>query len=326
MPNPGRILAALGRHGPVLLALSLLTGIAAPALAAVAHNLLALSALLLTLGSFLTAGLSPPEKRVSLLLIAATLGWAGLGVPLLIAGALMMARPAADMQAGVLLSVIAPPVGSAAAIAAILGLRPRLALLASILLTGLAPVTMPLLTYGLASGISLDMQYIALRLASIIGAAGLLAAFLLRWPTRTNWLLPDTQAAAGVAVVGLIVVGLATTDSIRSFWRLDAELFLRYVLVAVAMNIAITGIGAGLFAATGFRNAGTVGLIGGNRNVTLAWAAASGTLHSWTEAYVAACVIPILLLPLVIRGVFAIRKELRARTAEIQPPKPSRHD
>jgi ACR3 family arsenite transporter len=316
MPNPGRILAALGRNGPALLALSLLSGIAAPALAAAAHGLLPLSAVLLTLGSFLTAGLSPPEKRLGLRLIAATLGWAGLGVPLLVAGALAVTRPAADMQAGVLLSVIAPPVGSAAAIAAILGLQPRLALFASILLTVLAPVTMPLLTYGLASGISLDMQYIALRLAGIVGVAGLLAALLLRWPTQTKWLLPDAQGAAGVAVVGLIIVGLATTDSIRSFWRLDADLFLRYVLVAVAMNIAVTFASAGLFAATGFKNAGTVGLVSGNRNVTLAWAAASGTLHSWTEAYVAACVIPILILPLLVRGGFAFRKEHRARIAE----------
>jgi arsenite transporter len=325
MSSPGRILATLGRHGPALLALSLLTGIAAPGVAAAAHHLLAVSAFLLTLGSFLTAGLSPPEKRVGLRLIIATLLWAGLGVPILVAGALSITHPTADMQAGVVLSVIAPPVGSAAAIAAILHLRPRLALLASIVLTALAPISMPLLTYGLASGISLDTHYIALRLASIIVAAGILASFLLRWPTRTSWLLPDAQAASGVAIVGLIIVGLATTDSIRLFWRIDAELFLRYTLVAVAINAAITGIGAALFATTGLKNAGTVGLISGNRNVTLAWAAASGTLHAWTEAYVAACVIPILLLPIVLRGVFAIQREVRAREIEIYPPKPNHH-
>src|SRR4051812_23430538 len=58
---------------------------------------------------------------------------------------------------------------------------------------------------------------------------------------------------------------------------------------------------ASVFTATGFRNACTIGLISGNRNVTLAWAAAGGTLSMFTEAYVAACVIPILSLPLIIK-------------------------
>jgi len=61
VPTPGRAFAALGRHGPILLVLLLVSGTIVPSLAAVAHAILPMSAFLLTLGSFLTAGLSLRE-------------------------------------------------------------------------------------------------------------------------------------------------------------------------------------------------------------------------------------------------------------------------
>jgi hypothetical protein len=312
IPSPGYAFVAVGRHGPILLVLSLVSGTAAPGLAAIAHAILPMSAFLLTLGSFLTAGLSPPENAVRLRLTVATVAWAGLGVPLLTSVGLFLAHFGTDTQSGVLLSVLAPPVGSAAAIAAILGLQPRLALIVSIVLTILAPLSMPLLAKILGIEITLDMFFIAKRLTFIIGAAGVIAAVALRWRRQTAWVLPDSAAAAGVAVIGLVIVGLATTDGIRASWHTDAHLFLEYAIAAVMVNAAITVLSAGLFTNTGFKNACTIGLVSGNRNVTLAWAAAGGTLSTFTEAYVAACVIPILSLPLVIKGVFVVLKSIRA--------------
>ena len=311
--NPGHAFAALGRHGPILLVLSLVSGTAVPTLAAIAHAILPMSAFLLTLGSFLTAGLSPREDAVRLRLTVATVAWAGLGVPLVVACGLMLAHVGTDTQSGVLLSVLAPPVGSAAAIAAILGLQPRLALIVSIVLTILAPLSMPLLAKMLGSEIPLDMYFIAKRLTVIIGTAGAIAAIALRWRKQTSWVLPNNEAAAGVAVIGLVIVGLATTDGIRAAWRMDAHLLLEYAVAAILVNVAITLLSAGLFTATGFKNACTIGLVSGNRNVTLAWAAAGGTLSTFTEAYVAACVIPILILPLMIKGSFVLLKTFRVR-------------
>ena len=311
--SPGHALAALGRHGPILLVLSLISGMAVPALAAVAHAILPMSAFLLTLGSFLTAGLSPRENAVRLHLTVATVAWAGLGVPLLVTGGLMLTHFGADTRSGMLLSVLAPPVGSAAAIAAILGLRPRLALIVSIVLTIFAPLSMPVLARMLGHEMTLNMFFIAKRLTIIIGAAGIFAAIALRWRKQTSWMLPNTSAAAGVAVMGLVIVGLATTDGIRASWRADANLFIDYAVAAILVNVAITVLSAGLFSATGFKNACTIGLVSGNRNVTLAWAAAGGTLSTFTEAYIAACVIPILSLPLLIKAGFALPKALRAR-------------
>jgi ACR3 family arsenite transporter len=311
--SPGQVFSALGRHGPILLVLSLVAGTTLPRLAAVAHSILPMSAFLLTLGSFLKAGLSPREDLVHLRLTLATAAWAGLGVPLIAACGLAQAHFGRDTQSGVLLSVLAPPVGSAAAIAAILGLQPRLALMASILLTILAPFSMPLLATALGSEITIDMYFVARRLAIIIGAAGVIAAIALRWRRQTSWMLPNNGAAAGVAVIGLVIVGLATTDGIRASWHADPHRFLQYAVAAALVNVAITVLSAGLFTFAGLRTACTVGLVSGNRNVTLAWAAAGGTLSTFTEAYVAACVIPILSLPLLIKSGFMLLNYLPAK-------------
>jgi hypothetical protein len=88
----GQGLTAIGRHGPTLLVLSLVLGAAIAPLATAAYQVLPLSAFLLTLGSFLTAGLAPPEKGLGWRRIALALAWVGLGVPLL-AAAIVVPAP-----------------------------------------------------------------------------------------------------------------------------------------------------------------------------------------------------------------------------------------
>lgn len=299
----GSALAGLGRQGPALLVASLVAGIVVPPLAAQAYAFLPLSAFLLTLGSFLTASLAPPERATGWTSIAVVLVWTGFGVPVLVMAVLPHLALDSALEAGVLLSVLAPPVGSAAAIASMLALRPRLALVASIALTLAAPLSMPALAALLSPGMALDMGHLALRLALIIGAAAVLSRVAVRWRDKVKPVLPDQQAAAGVAVLGLIIVGLATTNGIRAHWTNDPESFLRFLAAAVAVNLGLGIVGTILFWSMGARNALTIGLVSGNRNVTLAWAAAATALPVQAEAYIAACVIPVLALPLAIKSV-----------------------
>ncbi|MGY2051978.1 hypothetical protein [Methylobacterium sp. JK268] len=316
MSSIGVALSALGRHGPLLLVLALAAGAVSSDLASYAHDLLSISAFLLTLGSFLTATLSPPEKGLSRSRLILALAWIGLGVPLLIVTLLVPLHLDPALYSGVVLSVVAPPVGSAAALATMLGLSPRLALTASILLTAAAPALMPLLAALLGAEVSLDVGRLALRLLLIVGAAALLSALTRRWRAHLADVLPSAVAAAGVAVIGLMIVGLAVTHGVRTQLAASPQEFAAYVAAAVAVNLGVGAAASALFAPWGGRDALTVGLVSGNRNVTLAWAAAGTTLAAPSEAYIAACVIPVLSLPLVLKSTFALRaRAARVRTA-----------
>src|SRR5258708_2587782 len=214
----GRILSTLGGQGQILLVISLCAGLVITPFARFGYELLPFSAFLLTLGSFLTAGLAPAEASIRLPLMALVLAWVGLALPL--AAALLLSFVPLDpaLRAGVLLSLLAPPVGSAAAIAGMLGLRPRLALLVSIALTLLTPISIPCFATVLGLGIAFDMGGLAIRLFSIIGAAGSVAFLAIRFHRHLIPVLPDQSAATGIAVIGLIIVGLSTSQGVQTHW------------------------------------------------------------------------------------------------------------
>jgi arsenite transporter len=302
----GKLLSLLGGQGPILLVISLGAGVLIHPLAHLGYELLPLSAFLLTLGSFLTAGLSPSEVKTRASLIAVVLAWVGVGLPLAAAALLSFVPLDPSLRAGVLLSLLAPPVGSAAAIAAMLGLQPRLALLVSIALTLLAPISIPCFATLLGLGVAFDMAALALRLFAIIGVAALVAFLALRFRRTLTPILPDQRAATGVAVIGLIIVGLATSRGIQTQWHSNPLRFEEMLAAAIATNFGLCGLAALVFSGLGLQVAGTIGLVSGNRNVTLAWAAASFGLPPLAEGYVAACVIPVLALPLIVKLCIAL--------------------
>jgi hypothetical protein len=182
-----------------------------------------------------------------------------------------------------------------------LGLRPRLALLVSIALTLLTPISIPCFATVLGLGIAFDMGGLAIRLFSIIGAAGSVAFLAIRFHRHLIPVLPDQSAATGIAVIGLIIVGLATSQGIRAQWTSNALRFDVMLAAAVVLNFGLCGLATVTFARLGLQTAGTIGLVSGNRNVTLVWAAAGFGLPSLAEGYVAACVIPVLALPLIVK-------------------------
>lgn len=297
----GKLLSALGAQGPILLVVSLCAGLIVHPLAHWGYDLLPVSAFLLTLGSFLTAGLSPSEAEIRPSHVVLPLLWTGLVMPLAAAALLWLVPIDADLRTGVLLSLLAPPVGSAAAIAAMLGLKARLALIVSIALTLIAPISIPGFAAALGIGVVFNMGALAIRLFAIIGAAALVAFACLKFRNRISAILPDQRAATGVAVIGLVIVGLATSQGIQAQLSSNPTQFEEMLVAAVAINFGLCALGIAVFWGLGLQLAGTIGLLSGNRNVTLAWAAASFGLPPTAEGYVAACVIPVLALPLLVR-------------------------
>ena len=133
---PRDILTFAGRNGPAMLFSGVLIGLIAPPLAEAARPLLGLAVFVFTLGAFLKVDLISFRKEIEQRAwIAGVLAWTTFGVPLVALGLIALVRPEAGLAQGLMLCTLAPPVGSAAAIAAMLGLSAPLALLATVTAT-----------------------------------------------------------------------------------------------------------------------------------------------------------------------------------------------
>jgi hypothetical protein len=123
-----KLLSLARGQGPVMLLAALGLGISSDLLARLGFGILPVSAFLLTLGAFLTAGLSPCQSKACHLLLAVVLAWVGIGLPLMEAGHLMAVRPDLKVRVGILLSLLLPPVAGAVTVGAMLSrLGPELA-------------------------------------------------------------------------------------------------------------------------------------------------------------------------------------------------------
>ena len=128
---------------------------------------------------------------------------------------------------------------------------------------------------------------------------------MVRWRSRLATVLPDPKAAAGVSVIGLMIVGLAVTHGVSPLVG-DVGHFLSLLAMAAGCNVGLSLLGALVFLPGGYQEALTIGLLSGNRNVTLAWAVAGSSLPWDAQAYLATCVIPILALPLLLKLALAV--------------------
>jgi len=301
------LLSRAGRNGPALLCGGVLIGLVAPALAEAARPLMGLAVFVFTLGAFLKVDgaafrAEMVERRSTLVILA----WCTFGVPLLAYALVQALRPGPDLALGLLLCALAPPVGSAAAIAAMLGLSAPLALLATVAATLAAPLYLSPLAAVLAGAeLAIDPMAMSLRLGVIIGAAAL-AAWLLRRHAG-GWVKHNPNAMTGIAVLGLLLVAVGAMRGMRDEIAAAPGHALLLLGVAFLVNAGFQAMGALLFVTLERRRALTVGLVSGNRNVTLVWAAAAPFLadHPGVELFLAMSVFPIFMLPVATQRVFA---------------------
>jgi predicted Na+-dependent transporter len=324
--TPLIILAAAGQHGPALLCGGVLIGLAAPPLAALAKPLMGLAVFVFTLGAFLKVdGAAFRAEAADRGAVISTLAWAAFGVPLVAYGLVTVLDPAPDLAIGILLAALAPPVGSAAAIAAMLGLSAPLALLATVAATLAAPFYLPPLAAALA-GAELAIEPLALsaRLAVIVGGAAVAAWALRRF--AGGWVTANPHAMTGISVIGLIAVAIGAMLGMGEHIAAAPAHAAALLVLAFVANAGLQVLGALLFGALDRRRALTVGLVSGNRNITLVWAAAAPFLaaHPGVELFLAMSVFPIFMLPLVMRRLFAAMD--LAGTARPTVPAPAKPD
>lgn len=297
------LLTLAGRHGPLLLFVGVLVGLVAPPLADAARPLMAVAVFTFTLGAFLKVDFAAFRRETARPAgLAVALAWTVVGVPLVMLGLVRLTGPEPGLAAGLMLATIAPPVASAAAIAAMLGLSAPFALLASVSATLLSPLYLPPLA-NLVAGyeMSIDTGAMALRLAVIVGGAGLVAAGLRRH--AGGFVRDNPHAMTGIAVLGLVLVAIGAMSGMQHVLLDQPAKVVRYLLVAFALNAGFQALGAVLFWPAGRERALSVGLVSGNRSVTLVWAAAGPSLAGApdVELFLAASVFPIFMLPALTR-------------------------
>ena len=324
MRDPLTLLAAAGRHGPALLCGGVLVGLAAPPLAELARPLMGLAVFVFTLGAFLkvdgAAFRSEATDRRAVLLV---LAWTEFGVPLATYGLVQVLRPGPDLSQGLLLCFLAPPVGSAAAVAAMLGLSAPLALLATVAATFAVPLYLPPLAESLAGAeLAIDPLALSARLAVIVGGAASVAWLLRR--CAGAWVAANPHAMTGVSVLGLILVAVGAMRGMQGHVAAAPAQAVALLGVAFLANAGFQAAGALLFAGLGRTRALTAGLVSGNRNVTLVWAAAAPALagHPGVELFLAMSVFPIFMLPLATRRLFAAVERAAAAPRPVTLPAP----
>ena len=314
-----KLLSLAGRHGPVILFVGVLLGLVVPTLADVSKPLMGAAVFVFTLGAFLKV--DRPALRSQLLRpprLALWLVWIVAGVPIATWALLAVLPLSAGTKTGILLCMLAPPVGSAAAMAAMLRLNPALALIVTVIASLFSPIFLPtaaLLLGGLH--LHLDPLAMTLRIGTVVGGAAIVAAALRRF--AGGFVDANPQAMTGVSVIGLIVVAMGAMQGMPV--QLDSHLgeVARALAVAFAMNAGFQTLGTAIFARHGADDALTVGLMSGNRNVTLVWVAVLPWLAQMpgAELYLAAAVFPIFMLPLPLSKLLdAWRRRSRARATD----------
>ena len=307
------VLDFAGRNGPLLLFTGVLIGLLVPALADAARPLLGVAVFVFTLGAFLKVELVDVRREFAKpASVLGMLAWTTFGVPAAAFGLVRVLEPTPAIAEGIILCMLAPPVGSAAAIAAMLGLSAPLALLATVAATVCCPFYLPPLSAWLAgTHIQLDPAAMTLRLLIIVGGACAVATLLRRF--AGSFVKKNPHAMTGVAVLGLILVAIGAMRGMQSYFLAHSAEVVVNLAIAFGANAAFQALGALLFIRAGRWRALTVGLVSGNRNITLIWAAAGASIadQPQIELFLAMSVFPIFMLPAIQRRLFmATRRPL----------------
>ncbi|MCV2870209.1 hypothetical protein OEW28_16405 [Defluviimonas sp. WL0002] len=306
----GGLLRLAARHGRLLLILGLLAGASLPDLARdIAPWLGPMAAALIGLAAF-RIGLSRAVGALSDLVLTLRIALAlQFLLPLTALGCLWAAGLLHRPEAAIALLVMsAPPVGMGPGLAVLSGLPPEPALRQLVLGTALLPLTaLPVLAAlpGVGAGTGVLIAEGRL-LATILLGAG--AGFALRALLLPEAREPQIRAAdgAGAMLGAVIVIGLMAevgpvlvSDPLRlGYW----------LAFAFALNLGLQAATSAVLRARGAgAEAGTFGIVAGNRNVLLFLVALPPEVFAPLMVFVGCYQVPMYLTPLFARGLHRAR-------------------
>ncbi len=295
-----RLLALLDRQARWALPAGVFVGIALPALAALMRPLLTLAvigtltaALLRLDWSQMAAAARRPALPVLfaawLLVLSPLLVWA-------VTGAFGLDE---DLRRVLVLQSAAPPIGSAAVFALILGLDGVGAVIGTVATTMLLPLTLTPIVGALLSdgGLQVDLAAFFGRVTLLVALPFLLAA-LLRGMLGTARLERHGELLGGLNVVLLVVFAIAVMDGVTERLLRDPGFIALLLFAACAVTFVMHVAGWLLFRRAGVATAYTCALMSGNRNVGLMLVITAGTAGETFSLYTGIAQIPMYFAPL----------------------------
>lgn len=292
----------IGRYARWALPAGVFVGIALPDLAALLRPLLTLAvigtltaALLRLDWSLLAAAARRPALPAALAL------WQLVVSPLLVWSATALAGLPPDLRLLLVLQAAAPPIGSAAVFAMILGLDGVFAVIGSMLTTLLLPLTLtPLVGLLLpGAGLQVDLAAFFARVTLLV-ALPFALAWLLRRLIGTERLARNGDLLAGLNVVLLVVFAIAVMNGVTARLLSDPQFIGLLLLVACIATALLHAAGFALFRRAGAATAWSASLLSGNRNMGLMLVITAGTAGEAFSLYVGIAQIPMYFAPLVL--------------------------
>jgi len=249
------------------------------------------------------SALSPPR-------IARTLGLSvGLIVvtPVVLHALASLVGLPGDMRMALVYAHAAPPIASAAGLCLMMGLDAVIALEVAIVASLITPFIGPLVVlFLLGDTVALDGMRLAGQLALIV-LGGTLVALLVRRGPGADRIERHGPAFDGITAIGMLVFLLPVFDGVVGAVQRAPLLALGVLALVTVTNFGLQALAyrAALRTSTNAR-AGAVGILWGNRNVTLFLAAAPE--NALFSLYVALYQFPMYFTPLIMRRLFQARE------------------
>jgi BASS family bile acid:Na+ symporter len=280
MQLAGEALAWLGRQGTRAVAASIFVGLAFPALAVLFKPLVGPTIFCLLTLAFLRVeptGLRNEFARPKLLLLATL--WIMVATPLVL-GFLYATFGRGELwdqlSLALVLQAAAPPITSAPAFVALVGLDVTLALAALITTHAITPLTAPFFAaLFVPDALPLDAPALAIRLALFLSGSYLLAR-LIRRIAGTQRVGGWREQIDGTNVILLFVFAAALMESASAKLLTDPALVVALLVLSFAVTFGLIAVTAILLWPAGAERALSLGMSSGTRNMGLMLAAASG--------------------------------------------------
>jgi hypothetical protein len=280
------------RHGSMLLALGIFGGVLEPALAHamvwfITPNVVALVTLVLLRVDIPQAfgHLRRPGKLAVIVVFQMLIS------PVIAAGLVALTPLDAPTSAAVVIFATGAAATSGAAFARLVGLDPELTLLATL------------------AGIDLHLSVPAFmgRLALVVGLP-LIGSLLLRRLIGLQRLVPMGPALDGAVVWLVVLYGFAVMDGMRDRMVSDPSWVLMATIAAFATDFGLNLLTTLTFLRLGFREAASVGLMAGNRNMALYLAVLPAGADRRIALFFALVQIPLFMSPFLLGPLYRLRR------------------